>query len=235
MNHKIPTQTTRFTLLRKVVHNSLVASRSCVKFEGELIRVLFEDELATVRKVFGKTLGVGIRQPVPSLKTLRLNSSIKATAWLRNTDPVRIVTCAPVVVGTDPVKAKCSFAQPKETARSMNYLCSYRGVDFRYTTVKHGSSVISVQCRFVKVTGQSTIIKQLLGKVVDDSVESDSDSSSIFVSKGNYITLDGPKVYQVLEDQDDGTVRCVSSSSPVNDPINNSMETALDGLKRQCY
>jgi hypothetical protein len=75
LNQEIPTHTTRFTQSRKVVHDSLAVSRRRVKFEGELIRVLFEDKLTAVRKVFGTTFGVGIMQPVPSLKMLRLNPS----------------------------------------------------------------------------------------------------------------------------------------------------------------
>jgi hypothetical protein len=85
----------RFTRARKVFYDSLAVTRRRLKIDGELIRIMFEDELDAVRKILGVSFGVGVLQPVPSLKMLRENHSLKATVWLRNTDPVRIVSCSP--------------------------------------------------------------------------------------------------------------------------------------------
>jgi hypothetical protein len=63
---------------------------------------------------------------------------------------------------------------------------------------------------------------------------SDSGSSGIFVSKGDYLTLEGSRVYKVDAVCGDGTVRCVSPGEPVNDPIEITREEAIAGLLRQC-
>jgi hypothetical protein len=77
-------------------------------------------------------------------------------------------------------------------------------------------------------------VKQVIGRAVELGEVSDSDSSCMIVSTGDYITLDGPRVYKVHEITDDGMVRCVSPITGMNDPITISMDEAVNGLLRQC-
>jgi hypothetical protein len=235
---EIPKQAIRFTRSRKVIFDNLAASRRRVKYQGELIRILCEDELDAVRKVLGVSFGVGVMQPVPSLKALKVNPSISGTVWLRNNDPVRIVTCCPEGADIENGSAKPvylnSLSQFK--SRPMKMMCSYRGVDFRFNSVKYGVSEISVQCRFVKVRGDSILLKKCFGRIAGecDSSGSDSDSSCMMVSEGDYITLQSERVYVVREVREDGTVRCVSPANPINEPIVLSIEEANEALSRQC-
>jgi hypothetical protein len=60
----------RYTRSKKVIHDNLSATRQKIKFHGELIRILSEDELDAVRKVLGATFAVGVMQLIPSLKQL---------------------------------------------------------------------------------------------------------------------------------------------------------------------
>jgi hypothetical protein len=89
----IPMQTITYNRSKKVVFNNLAATQRRIKFRGEFIRILCEDELDAVRKVLGVTFGVGITQTVPSFKQLKNNQSMSGTVWLKNSDAVRIVTC----------------------------------------------------------------------------------------------------------------------------------------------
>jgi hypothetical protein len=91
-----------------------------------------------------------------------------------------------------------------------------------------------IQCRFLKVKASSWLVKELLCGSVSDGDQSDSASLGIIVSKGDYLTLPGKRVYLVTDVHGNGTVRCVSPSNAVNDPIDITMEEAIEGLLRQC-
>jgi hypothetical protein len=112
--------------------------------------------------------------------------------------------------------------------------CSYRGIDIKFNRVKYGLHELNVQCRFVKVRGDSAIVKQVIGRAVDDGNASDSDSSGIVISSGDYITLEGPRVYLVHEVTEEGMVRCVSPANAVNEPITITMDEAMVAWLRQC-
>jgi hypothetical protein len=56
----------------------------------------------------------------------------------------------------------------------------------------------------------------------------------MIVAEGDYIRLPGSWVYIVQEITREGTVRCVSPSNLVNDPIIVSLEEANEGLLQQC-
>jgi hypothetical protein len=80
------------------------------------------------------------------------------------------------------------------------------------------------------------VVRKLLNRNDGDcEVGSDTDSSILMVSQGDYITLDCNKVYVVTDVNDNGTVRCVSPANPVNDPIFISLEEANEGLNRQLH
>jgi hypothetical protein len=70
----------------------MCATQKRLKFQCELIRVLLEDELDAVQKVFGVSFGIVVMQSVPSVKSLRLNPMLTAMIWMRNSDPVRMVS-----------------------------------------------------------------------------------------------------------------------------------------------
>jgi hypothetical protein len=76
--------------------------------------------------------------------------------------------------------------------------------------------------------------KLLNRKDGDCAVGSDTDSSILMVSQGDYITLDCNKVYVVTDVNDNGTVRCVSLAHPVNEPIFTSLKEVNEALNRQC-
>jgi hypothetical protein len=227
--------TIRFSRSKKVMHDNLAVSRQRIKYHGEIIRILSEDELEAVRKVLGSSFAIGVLQPVPSLKQLRLNPCIKGTVWLSNDDPVRIVSCCEE--GEDIVRgvAKPLYcnARTQYRNRPMKFLCSYRGLDIRLTATRYGVSEITVQCRFVKVRGDSRVVRNLFVRTVGDSDGSDTDSSIIMVAEGDFITLDCDRVYKVKEVLDNGTVRCVSPANEINDPILISLEEANVALSRQ--
>jgi hypothetical protein len=116
----------------------------------------------------------------------------------------------------------------------MNARCSYRGIDIKFNRVKYGIHELNVQCRFVKVRGGSAIVKQVIGRAVDDGEASNSESSGVVISSGDYITLEGPRVYLVQEVTEEGIVCCVSPANAVNEPITISMDEAMVGWLRQC-
>jgi hypothetical protein len=111
----------------------------------------------------------------------------------------------------------------------MKQMCSYRGMDFRYNHVDNGLPELNIQCRFVKVPS-SWLLKEIFIGSTSEADQWDSDSSGIIVTKGDYLTLPGPRVYLVTDVQGNGTVRCVSPSNAVNKPINITMEEAIAGL-----
>jgi hypothetical protein len=136
----------------------------------------------------------------------------------------------------DWVKEKQLFFPPQGWLQRspMKYTCSYRVLDIRFNQVKVGFTEINVQCRFLKVRGDSLIVNQVIGRTIDVSEASDSDSSCVIVSTGDYITLDGPRVYKVKEVTQGGMVRCVSPINHLNKVITISMDEAITGLLRQC-
>jgi hypothetical protein len=167
---------------------------------------------------------------------LRENPSLKATAWLRNHDTVCIVSCSPKAENVDCVKEQQFFFPPQGRLQrsSMKYTCLYHGLDIRFNQVKVGFTEIHVQCRFLKVRSDSLIVNHVIGRTVNVSEASDSDSSCVIVSTGDYITLDGPRVYKVKEVTQEGMVRCISPINGLNEAITISMDKAVTGLLRQC-
>jgi hypothetical protein len=235
----------RYTRSRKIICDNLSACREKIKYNAKLIRILDEEELDAVRKIFGLSFGVGVMQSVPSVKALKANPLLRKTVLLRNTDPVRIVTCLPQVDDLEVEKNRIAFRPVRKSGektdgrkRVMKLLCSFRGLDFRYTSPRFGVPELSVQCRFVKVRGDSCVLKKLLlCDMGSNDSQCDSDSSELVLCQGDYIKLEGPtRVYVVREvSAAEGTVRCVSPShNPVNEPIVLTMEEAKEGYRRAC-
>jgi hypothetical protein len=243
LDAEISSKSVRITRSRKVIHDNLSCSRRKVRIHGQLIRILDEAQLDAVRKIFGVTFGVGVKHVVPSLKALKENPSLKDTTWLRNMDPVRVISCLPKVDDLDVGKAKpvfpentLSFGQNTTWKQSKSLFCSFRGLDFRITSTKFGVPEMSVQCRFAKVRADSIAVRKILcGDDIPSSESvsgSASESSELFINTGDYITLEGRKVYVVESLLPDGTVRCVSPSYPVNEPLVLTMEEATEALRR---
>jgi hypothetical protein len=88
--------------------------------------------------------------------------------------------------------------------------------------------------RFVKARGDSNAVKKVLGKSTGDYDSCDSDSPSIMVSKGGFITLESNRVYRVTEVCHDGTVRCVSPANQINEAIVISIKEANEAFTRMC-
>lgn len=227
-------QSASFTRVKKTVYDNLSVNKRRLKVKGHMIRILGEDELDAVRKLFGATFAVGITNAVPSKRMLRENPSLKPTVYLRNTDVVRMVTCSRYDSSIDGGLSKPIYTAGEFQPRPMTQQCSYRGIDFRYNQVEHGIPELLIQCRFVKVPASCVLLKDIMCRGNTDGNVSDSDSSSVFVSKGDYLTLEGSRVYLVSDIGTDGTVRCVSPANAVNDPIDITMEEAIAGLLRQC-
>jgi hypothetical protein len=108
-------------------------------------------------------------------------------------------------------------------------------MDLKFNQVRYSVPEISVQCRFIKARGDSEVVKDLIGRKACDGNHSDSESSGVIVAKGDYLTLEGPRVVVIREITPNGMVRCVSPGMhPVNDAIEITMEEATAGLLRQC-
>lgn len=225
----------RRTRSKKVIFDNLSACRQKIKYNGELIRILTEDELDAVRNVLGASFGVGVTQSIPSLKQLKDSPFLSGTVWLKNSDPVRIVSCCHG--GEDMARglAKPLYPNPQIHCKKkpMKLLCSYRGLDIRFTTARHGTSEIIVQCRFIKVRGDSKLVHKVLSSNPSECYVSDTDSSILMVSEGDFITLDNDKVYVVKELVGNGTVRCESPSHPINEPIVITVAEANEALHRK--
>jgi hypothetical protein len=91
---------------------------------------------------------------------------------------------------------------------------------------------MSVQCRFSKVRADSHVVRKLLCGDDDLLSGSGSEASELIVNEGDYITLQGWKLYVVTSLLPDGTVRCESPSFPINDPIVITMKEATKALMR---
>jgi hypothetical protein len=74
--NKGPVHIARLSQLHKVMLDSLAASRTRVKIDEQLIRILDEDKMIAVRKIFRATFAIGIMQPIPSLNMLKQNPSL---------------------------------------------------------------------------------------------------------------------------------------------------------------
>jgi hypothetical protein len=155
----------RCTRSKMVIHDNLSVSRRKMKFHGELNRILSEDKLDAVRKVLGVTFAVGVTQLIPSLKQLRNNPSLSGTVWLKNYDPVRIVTCyhkgEDLVIGS--AKPLYRNSHTHLVNRPMELLCSYRGLNFKFNTVRNGISELTIHCRFLKMRGDSKPVQKVFG------------------------------------------------------------------------
>jgi hypothetical protein len=77
-------------------------------------------------------------------------------------------------------------------------------------------------------------VKKVVGLHIVECDNSDSGSSCIMVSEGDYITLESNRVYLVREVGADGMVRCVSPANPIHEPKVISIDEANEGLIRQC-
>jgi hypothetical protein len=215
--------------------DNLSARQVRSKVETGIIRILEESQLDAVRKVFGVSFGVGVCFPVPSLKMVKANVGLKPTIWLRNMDPVRIVSCLPEECDLEPNKPKPPLAVSNDDdeissgkkRRRMKLLCSYRGLDIKYSTSMNCVAELSVQCRFVKVRGDSNAVHKIHERIVSDGEsQSDSSSSNLQVEVGDYIKVDGRKVYEVKEITDAGVVRCESPTHAVNAAIELTIQQA---------
>jgi hypothetical protein len=111
------------------------------------------------------------------------------------------------------------------TRKRMKLRCSYRGLDIKQSTSCTGIPELSVQCRFLKVKGNSFAVSKVHGNLVSDS-ESESHCSDVQVEVNDFITVEGRKVYRVSEITPSGIVRCVSPTHPINDPIEITIEEA---------
>jgi hypothetical protein len=107
--NEVPVHSAQLSQTQKVMLDSLAASRKRVKLNGQLIRIFDKEDIMVVRKIFGATFGIGITQPIPLLKILRGNPSLKRTVWLRNHDTVCIVSCSPSGKDADRCKEKQLF------------------------------------------------------------------------------------------------------------------------------
>jgi hypothetical protein len=150
------------------------------------------------------------------MKMLKLNPTMKAMVWLHNMDPVRIVSCIREESDLDSEKAKPPLIPSGRIVtdncrkkKRMKLLCSYRGLDIRQSTSCNGIPELSFWCRFLKVQGNAIAVAKVHGNIVSNS-ESESDSSELQVEVGDFITVQGRKVYVVLDITDTGIVRCVS-------------------------
>jgi hypothetical protein len=141
-----------------------LADRRGFRVNGQLIRILYEDELTAVRKLLGATFAVGITNPAPSKKLLRENPTLKPTGFLCNNDIARLVTCSGYdgVIDQGILKPIFMTSSVGLEPRSMKHHCFYRGIDFKYHHVTHGILELSVQCRFIKVGASSVLLKELL-------------------------------------------------------------------------
>jgi hypothetical protein len=213
---------------RKVMYDNLSASNVRMKYDTHILRVLDEDHLDAVRTVFGTTFGVGCCLHVPSMKMIRDNPLLKATVWLRNMDPIRVVSCLTDEYDLEPAKSKpvALFSEDSlKGGKRMKLHTSYRGLDIRYTVGKNLLPELTVQCRFVKLRGDLIAVLKLHG-IVNTPADSDSESLSLQVEIGDYLHVQGKKAYVVQEICRDGTVQCVSPTFPENDPIVITMEEA---------
>jgi hypothetical protein len=173
------------TRSKKVIFDNLSASRRKIKYQGELIRILNEDELDAVKMVLEASFGVGVTQSIPSLKQLKENPSISGTVWLQNFDPVRIVSCLHGAedIASRMTKPLYTNSRTQSMKKPMRLLCSYRGLDIRFTTSQYDTSKITVQCRFIKVRGDSTIVHKILRLNENCCYVSDTNSSVLMVSE----------------------------------------------------
>jgi hypothetical protein len=153
LEDEITSKSVRFTRSRKVIHDNLSCSRRKVKIHGKLIRIMDKGQLDAVRKIFGVTFGIGVMHVVPSMKALKEKSSLKDTTWLRNMDPVRVISCLPQVDDLDRGKAKSLFpdnllscGQHTFIKQTKSLFCSFRGLDFWLTSTKFGVHETLVQC-----------------------------------------------------------------------------------------
>jgi hypothetical protein len=92
--------------------------------------------LDVVRKVFGSSFGVGVLQPLPSMKTLKANPSVSGTVWLRNSDPVRIISCCSEGGGIVDQIAKPMYhnlPNGKKGRKPMKIMCSYQVQRYRFS------------------------------------------------------------------------------------------------------
>jgi hypothetical protein len=182
---------------RKVMFDNLSACNVRTKFQTDILRFLEEEHLDAVRNVFGNTFGVGCCIQVPSMKMLKDNPSLKATVWLRNMDPIRVVSCISDEEDVEPGKEKpiaVGSSVAKEKVKRMKLLSSYRDLDIRYSVGRNRVPEMLVQCRFVKLRGDSIAVFKLHRRISNES-ESDSDSSSLHVEIGDYLHVQGKKAY----------------------------------------
>jgi hypothetical protein len=87
-------QSARFTRMKKIVYDILSVNKRQLKVNGHLVCILYEDKLLAVRKLFGTSFAVAITNPVPSIKMLQENPSMKPTVLLRNSEVMRMITCS---------------------------------------------------------------------------------------------------------------------------------------------
>jgi hypothetical protein len=217
---------------KKVMYDNLSSRLVRVTCNTGIIRVSSEPHLDAVRKVLGDSFAVGTNLPVPSMRVLKMNPTMKPTVYLRNMDPVRIVSCIKDERDLDPLKGKPPVSNSESLdcdegrkRKRMKLRCSYRGLDIKQSTSCNGIPELTVQCRFLKVKGNSIAVSKVHGNLVSDS-ESESICSEVQVEVNDFITVEGRKVYRVSEITPTGMVRCVSPTHPINDPIEITLEEA---------
>jgi hypothetical protein len=194
------------------------------------IRVLEECELDLVRKVCGNSFGVGLTEPVPSMRQVKEASlPLNGTVWLKHNHQVRIVTCQPYEQDVDSGKGKRACPVALVNDRPKRLRCSYRGLDIRHIQSKNGMWELAVQVRFVKVKGDAPAVAKAQALFLSDGVPSDVESEDLEVSPGVCIRIGNPpnlNTYIVDSIDSNGQVCCKDPTDDSDPPVYLSLEEA---------
>jgi hypothetical protein len=203
----------RTSRAKKHMYDNLAVCQVRMNSFVHQIRVLEEWELDLVRKVCGNSFGVGLTTPVPSLKQVKeLSLPLNGTVWLKHNHEVRIVTCQPHQQDVDGGKCKRTFQNQQSYERPKKMRCSYRGLDFRHTQANNGVWELSVQARFVKVSGNASAVLKAQDAVLKRAVVSDAESEELEVQVGSHVRIGTPPIlvtYEVESISASGIVRCI--------------------------
>lgn len=204
---------------KKRINADLSVSNKRIKTSGQMVRVLEEQALETLRNTMGASFAVANTRAVPTMKAIKESEGrVSDTVHLCDQDVVRIVTCLEDDHDLDPKKeqAPCPISSlsleesvsPIDKAKAFRRqprLLPYPGLDFEYLESETGMTDIHVNLRFKKLLGSSATVRRAQSVCVAAAVDAETGTG---LSEGDELLHEGVP-HEVSKVLGNGTVQCI--------------------------
>lgn len=209
---------------RKQPFPNLSVCNRRLKHHIDMIRAMDECEMDAFRQLLGCDFAVGVTKSAPSIRAIKEAKSngvrLDDTVYLENHDEVRIASCVRDLSDLDPKKEKRvrpdnigsngDRNQDPRDPKRQKLLCSYRGIDAKYTQLANGVTELAFQLRFLRAPAMSKIVRKAQNggthvELTDNPIA--PVPVEVPIAVGASLRHEGV-VYEVISVEDNGMVQC---------------------------